>query len=463
MKPLFSLANIFTEFKYSLRLALPLGAAEIIYALNGFSATLMVAKLGKLALAANALTWGIFVALLVFFIGVLASVSIMVAHSFGAKDERGIAICFQQGLIMAIISALPMMLVMWLSSIILSWTGQDPEVIKVAKPLFHAFTLVMLPLNMMFVIEQFLVGINKTRLVMLMSVFQVPLSIFFYYVFIFGNWGFPKLGLVGIAWGLALADTTIAILLILYLKSSKQFKHYGLFDKWWVVNKKFLFEMFRIGIPLGFVYCIEVALFAAVAIMMGALSTNTLAAYQIAHQFWTIPLCTTFALSQTATIRAGHEVGRNNRDALKLAAAVNIVFSLLIMLIFSIFYINFANFAVSLDINSSATQLQAVAQEAIVFLPIVGIIILFDCLRLVSFGVLRGIKDTKFPLIISIIGFWCIAFPVAYLLAFKFKLGAFGIWWGIWLGILIAGIMLLVRLYRLVNRVDLQALVTRSS
>jgi MATE family multidrug resistance protein len=363
---------------------------------------------------------------------------------------------------MAIISALPMMLVMWLSSVILVWTGQDPAVVEAAKPLFHAFVLVMLPMNMMFVIEQFLVGINKTRLVMLMSVFQVPLSIFFYYVFIFGNWGFPKLGLVGIAWGLALADTVIAILLILYLKFSQQFSNYHLFNKWWVVNKKFLSEMFRIGIPLGFVYCIEVALFAAVAIMMGALSVTTLAAYQIAYQFWTIPLCVTFALSQTVTIRVGHEVGRNNRDALKLAAIVNSGFSLLVVLLFSIFYINFAQLAIGLDIDVNATHLQAIAKEAVIFLPIVGIVILIDCFRLVIFGALRGMKDTKFPLVVSIVGFWCIAFPVAYLLAFKFKLGGIGIWWGIGLGILVAGVMLLIRFYRLVKRIDLEALVTRS-
>ncbi len=180
MNSIFSLSNILSELKYSIKLALPLIASEVIYALNTFIATVMVAHLGKEQLAANALVWNIYITVIVFFIGILFSVSIMVAQSFGAKDNHSISICFKQGLIMAFIFAPFMMLVMWLAPVVLVWTGQDLGVINAAKPFFQALIWSMLPLNIIVVVHQFLIGINKTRIVMLSSILAVPTEIFFY-------------------------------------------------------------------------------------------------------------------------------------------------------------------------------------------------------------------------------------------------------------------------------------------
>lgn len=459
---IFSFTNIFTEFKTSMRLAIPMIATELIYALTGFVATVMVAHLGKEQLAANALVWGIYLTVVVFFIGILSSVSIMVSHSFGAKDERGISVCFKQGLILAIICALPMMLIMWLSPIVLVWTGQDPAVILAAKPLFYALIWCMLPINLSFVMEQFLVGITKTHIVTISVSLSVPVQIFLYYIFVFGKLGLAKFGLAGIGYGNLVEHSLVTVFFIFYLNNSKQLKIYHLFSKWWQVNKKFLLEMISIGYPLGAMYCVELSLIAAVAIMMGKLGTDVLAAYQISYQYWMIALVILFALTQAIAVRVGNEVGRNNRDAVKLAMIVNLGISLIFMLVFSIAYIAFPYTAISLDIDVHAPHLQQVVKMAAKFLAMISFLILSDCIRLISFGALRGLKDTKFPMLTSIIGFWCIAFPCAYFLAFKYKFGGIGIWWGITIGIFAAGVMLALRFFWLYKRIDLSSLVTRS-
>lgn len=462
MNPIFSLSNIFSEFKYSIRLALPLIVSEIVYSSNAFIATIMIAHLGKEQLAANALVWEIYLVIMLFFIGILCSVGIMVAHSFGAKDDHSISICFKQGLIMACSFAPLMMLIMRFAPIILVWTNQDPIVINLAKPCFVSLSWAMLPLALLVTMHQFLTGINRARIVMFTSIMAVPIELFFFYAFLFGKFGLPKLGLAGIGYGLIVSYALVDVYLFCYLYFTGDLKIYRLFHRCWVINKKFLFELIRIGSPLGFTFCIEVALFAAVAMMMGILGTTVLAAYQIAYQYLMVGLVIIFALMENVAVRVGNEVGRNNKGGLQLAAIVNIGISFGFMLLLSIFYIGFPRLAVSLDIDIHAPHLQELVREAATFLSIVGVLILVDCVRLISAGALRGLKDTKTSMFISMFSFWGIAFPCAYLLAFKCKFGGVGIWWGVIIGIVISGIILFTRFNFLVNRLDLVKLVTKA-
>jgi MATE family multidrug resistance protein len=421
----------------------------------------MVAHLGKEQLAANALVWSIYIAVTVFFMGFLCATSIMVAQSFGAKDNAGISICFKQGLIMAIILSLPMMLIMLLVPIILVWTKQDPIVIQCANPFFHSLIWSMLPLNIMTVIQQFLVGITKTRLVMIMSIIAVPVEILSYYAFLFGKFGLPQLGLAGIGYGLTISYSIISIYFICYLASSKALKIYNLFKKWWIIETKFLVEMVRVGFPLGAMWCSELIFFAIVATMMGYFGVAVLAAFQIADQYLIIAMVILFALGQSTAIRVGNEAGRNNRNQLKLITTVNIAISIILISIFSITYMIFPQAAIGLDIDMNSSHFQEVARIAMTFFPIVAILLLIDCFRIITNGALRGLKDTNFQMLISIIGFWIIAFPAAYLLGFKYDWGGIGIWWGIVIGLIITGIMLLIRFNRLVKNIDLLSLVTK--
>jgi len=214
---IYSITNIFNESKRSLRLSLPLIGAQLIYAISGFFATLIVAHLGRDELAANALVWSVFTFLIVTFIGVLCSISILVAQSYGAKDYPGIKIVTGQGFILALVLSVPMMLVLWYAPYILIFTKQSPVIIQFATPYFHALTLCVIPLNFLIAVEQFLSGMEKSRLVLIISIAEVPIEIFLFYALVFGKFGFPRTGIIGIAYGAALAMLIADIVVFIYL------------------------------------------------------------------------------------------------------------------------------------------------------------------------------------------------------------------------------------------------------
>lgn len=452
---------IISEFKNSIRLAIPLIASEVMMALSGFVATMMVANLGEQQLAANALVWEIYLAVIIFFMGILCSVSILVSHSFGANNERSIGICFKQGLIMACLCAPVMILTMIVAPTMLAWTGQDPGVISAARPFFYSLTWSMLPVALILVIQQFLIGIDKVRMVTIMSILIVLIQVGFFYLFLFGKCGFPKLDLPGIGYAVLVSNSIIATIFLSYLYFAKNFEQYKLFNNIWHIHGQFLYELARIGLPLGVMFGADFALFAGVAIMMGALNTTALAAYQIANQYLVLSLSFIFALTQVVTVRVSSEVGKNNRESLKLAVIINMLISVGIMLPFSVFYIFYPNLAIGLDIDLNDPSFNNLIKESTVFLAMVSVVILIDCVRMISIGALRGLKDTKMPMFISIVCFWCVAFPLAYLLAFKFNMGGAGIWLGVIIGLLVTGMILWFRFNKLVKTVDLLSLITK--
>lgn len=454
--------NIFNELKQSLVLSIPLIATEVIYALNGFVATIMISGLGKEYLAANALAWNIYIAIILFTIGILCAISTMTAHSFGANDHATIGICFKQGMLLAIAMAVPVMLALRYAPDILILAKQDRNLINLATPLFYSLAWTILPLNVLTLIEQFLIGIGKTKIVTAMSIAIIPMQIGFTYMFLHGYGGLPKLTLSAIGYGGTLAYTTGAIFFIIYIKYSQQFQLYQLLTRCWIINKKILCELIRIGLPLGLTWCIEVAMLAVIAIMMGVLGADSLAAYQITCQYIMLALAFIFAFMQTANVRIGIAVGQKNRHNLKLAFWVNTAIGLVAMLIFGLGLNLFATTAISLDLDMHAVNLQPVVKQATVFLMLAGILIIAEAIRLITAGALRGIKDTRFILLASIIGFWFITLPGAYLLAFKLHWGGAGIYTSMIMGMVITGIILVLRFNYMIKNIDLGSLVTKA-
>lgn len=453
--------SVFAEAFCSLRLALPLVLSQLVYALSGFIATAMVAHLGKVELAANILVWSAFVAIILFFIGILNAVSILVAQSFGAKDHHGIEQATAQGFVLAFLCAIPMMAIIWFIPLLFEVTGQSATIIAIATPYCHTLAWCMLPLNFLITTEQFFIGIARTRLVLFISLIEVPLELICFYILVFGKFGFPKLGLTGIGYGMVIAVSILALVMGLFVHFSTATKRYHLFQHCWQINKKYLSELIRIGTPLGAMYGIEVALFATLAFLMGKFGEDVLAAHQIAYQCFIFTVILIFGIGQGTTVRIGHEVGRNNKDALRFAAYVNLGIGLCLMVVTAIFYFKLPQAIIGLDLNTHLQKNQLIIKYAAGFLSIAAILQLIESVRMIMLSALRGLKDTKFPMYVSFVTFWLIAFPSAYLLAFPWHLGGNGVWWGLVIGIAIAAAILVIRFHRLVDRVDLETLVTK--
>ena len=385
----------------------------------------------------------------------------MVAQSYGANDDNGIHIAVTQGVILAFIFAIPMMIIMWFAPTILYWTGQNSVTIQLAIPYCHSLVLGMLPINILFVMEQFLIGISTTRLVFFLSMLKVPMEILFIYVLLFGKWGLPKLGLAGVGYGITLSVSIIAILISCYTFFSKRCRQYQIFSGFYKINSKYLYKLINIGLPLGGMYCIELALFATATFMMGHFGNDLLAAHQFAYQCLVFTLTIIFGILQVTTVRIGYEVGCNNRKALKLVAYVNLGIGFCFMLAMAFLYICFSNIIIALGIDIHALKNQMLVKYTEVFLSLAVALQLVEGVRLITIGALRGLNDTKTTMYTSILAFWLIAFPSAYLLAFVLHLGGIGIWLGLIIGLFVGAVISLARFKYLVENLDLNKLMAK--
>ena len=461
MQTIYSFKNIFREVRQSLRLSLPLVVSQIIFSLSGFIATMMVAHLGKEYLAANALVWSVFIALILFFIGIFNAITVMIAHSHGAKDITSARAITLQGLVLAIVFTIPMILSVFLAPKILL-SGQNAKVIALATPYFHSLAWSILPLNLVVVLEQFLMGIGITRLVLIVSVFEVPLEIFLFYAFIFGKFGMPQFGMAGIGYGYALVLTIVFVAILLYVIWAKKCREYAIFSHGIKIDAKIIGEILRIGLPIGLMISTEVALFATMAYMMGKFGADVLAAHQIAYQYYVFSLAVIFGLSTGAGIRIGHAIGKDDKNALKIAAYVNLWLSFVWMLLIALFYDLGKQFMIGLDVNINLPKNQMIVRYATIFLSISSILFVIDSVRLMVTSILRSMKDTRYSLVISLITFWLIAFPLMRFLALKMQLSGAGIWWGMVIGLFIGAALLLVRFSKLIAKIDLKQLITRT-
>jgi multidrug resistance protein, MATE family len=456
----FKIQSTVLELKKSLRLSLPLIGSQLIYASSGIITTMMIAHLGHKELAANVLVWGIYIALISISFGTLSAVSVLASHSYGINDKKAISLIVNQGIILAFIFAIPMMLIIWFASKILYLTNQDPAVIQLAVPYFHSLIWCMLPLNLLMVMEQFLIGIAVTRLVLFLSFLRVPIEILFFYVLFFGKYGAPKLGLVGIGYGMTLSIVLSLFIIFCYLVFAKKLHQYRLFSNFCRFSGKYLFELIRVGWPLGTMYCIEMALFAAVALMIGQFGKDILAAHQIAYQCLVFTLAVVFGISQGTTVRIGHIMGDNNKDMVKLSLYVNFGIGFCFMLLATIIYIYFPNSIINLGIDTKSLQNNLIVKYIRWFLLLAGIVQLSECFRLISTGALRALKDTRTTMYINLIIFG-LALSIAYLLAFVFKFGAIGVWLGLIIALFVGAFILCLRFECLVKHTDFGKLITK--
>lgn len=452
---------VWTEFLRSIRLSLPLGAMELVYGISFFLSTAMIAHLGKEAMVTNVLVWGIFIALMLFSFGTFGAISVMASQSCGVGKLEDVGRVFRQGLLLSILCSIPTMLLMWIVPEVLTYFKLDQEIIALATPYFHAFTWTVLPYNMCVMVEQYLIGIGASKTALLTSVLCVPVEIVLIYALIFGKFNCPAYGLLGVPYALALSMTLTLLILLLYLYFAPTSRAYSLFRLPFTIDKQYLLELIRIGAPLGGMFCIESALFATLTMMMATLGRDTAAGHQIAMQCFSFAMNFAWGASQAATVRVGYEVGRGNKHGVKIAAYVNIFAGTIIMSCISLLYILKPDTLIRLDVSLTHSDFTDVVRNARSFIFVMALVLIADCFRIISFAVLRGIKDTKCAMYISFVTFWMIVLPLAYTFCFKFALGGIGIWLGLLCGMVIGSILALWRFRTIVSRIDLKKMITQ--
>ncbi|CAN5664203.1 MATE family efflux transporter [soil metagenome] len=430
------------------RIAIPLVLAQM--AQNGMSLvdTLMVGRLGPEALAGIAIGAVVLFSLSMSVGGVLFAVAPLTAQAVGRsqRDEAGRTL--RHGVLLALLLAVPVMVALWTLGPALPLLGQDPDIAAAATDYLRAVVWGV-PGYMLFVaLRGTLEGRGHTRPIMAVAFAGVGLNVLANSAFVFGRWGFPDLGLTGA--GVATAIVHSAMALALYAFIARSYREERIFARE-RVRPAVLWELVRLGVPIALTVGFEIGLFAATALLMGLFGQASLAGHQIALQAASFTFMIPLGLGIATTARVGSAAGRGDALGVRAAGLVGIGFAMCVMIATAILYWTVPRAVVGLFLDLGDPVNAGVIAAAIAFLRIAAVFQLVDGLQVTAIGALRGLKDTRVPMLIALVSYWCFGIGSGVVLAFGAGLDGIGLWLGLVVGLGVAALWLTGRFVRLVR------------
>lgn len=452
------MSSIRKEIRENLTISIPLIASQLIYSCSVFVATAMVARLGEDALAASVLVTMIWVCLSVLFFGLLNSVSVLVSHQYGAKNDEAISLIMGQSLLLGILVTFIIIALLYCTPFLLHYTNQPAAVIELAIAYLHALVWQIPALVILIIYEQFLAGINRTKIVLRISLVVVPIEIPIIYILVFGELGMPRFGIAGIGYGFAITYTLTAIGMTYYFLKVKYYRRFNFFTSMCKLNYVWLKELIRIGLPMGGMHVIEIIAFTIMTFWIAQFGTTDLAAHQIVMQYFWLFITITFAMSQALTVRVGHAIGAKDLASINKAIMTGLLIGLITSILLALPFIVCPQLLLQFDIDTFNSANFALVTVGIQLLKICGVLILIEGYRILIFGALRGLKQAKFPMYASLLCFCFIGLSLSFVLGFIFAGQSKGVWWGMIMGIALAAILMSIRLFNVMGRLTSEQL-----
>ena len=428
---------MFTELRPLVRLAGPVVLAEIGWMSMGLVDTIMVGRLGPAAIAATGMGSGVFTAIMIFGAGLMLGVDALVSRAAGAGRVDDCLRWLHQGVILALLVSPAIMLVTWLAFITIDAWGLNPQIAVLAKPYLEVIALSAFPLMLYAAFRRYLQGIHVVRPVMYALVSANLVNAAANAILIYGRFGAPALGVTGSAWSTCIARVYMAA--FLYIAIRREHRRRGAAHP----HLPFVFDIERLrrlaalGAPAASQITLEVGVFALATALAARLDAVSSASHQIALNIVSVVFMVPLGLASAGAVRVGHAVGardvrrarRAGWTALILGGAVMIVLGLMLFLFPVPMLSVFTTDARVLEIGSRLLAIAAAFQ-------------LFDGTQAVTTGVLRGIGDTRTPMMVNVIGHWVLGLPVGYALCFRFAWGVTGLWIGLSIGLIFCAVAL---------------------
>ncbi|AUH34599.1 MATE family efflux transporter [Paracoccus tegillarcae] len=429
-------------------LGLPLVGSHVARMAIGVSDTVMVGWYGVEALAALVLASSLFMLLFLLGSGYSIGGAGLIAGARARGDDTEVRRVTRMALWLSVLHGLLMAPLMWWSGPILNALGQDPQVSALAQTYLRIMIPAMPLVLAGMVINSYLSALGRPNAVMWITLAGLPLNILLNWMFIFGNWGAPELGIAGSAIASLTVNAAQLVALMGYALWLPQARRYNLMQRFWRPDWPGFFSVFKLGLPIGAAIVAEVALFAGTNIMMGWIGTTELAAHGIALQITSIAFMVHLGLSSAATIRAGEAFGRGDFVALRDIASAVIMLSLGFAVIVIAIFILWPDELVLLYLDQANPASDAILAVAVGLMFWAAVFQLADALQVILQGLLRGVQDTRVPLIMAIIGYWCVGLTCCYLFAFPLGMGPPGLWVGLLAGLSVASVLLYWRFYQ---------------
>ena len=448
------LATFYEELRDTLWLAGPVVAAQLAQISMGFVDTVMVGRLGQEALAGVALGNTAFFFGLIVCLGVVQAVGPMVSQAHGAGEHEPVERSVRQGLWLGVVLAVPAVFILWNIAPVLRAAGQPASAVDAAEGYLHAILCGFLPALWFMALRSFVEGLARPLPITIITLIGVALNIGANYVLMFGPWGLPALGLVGTGWASTLVYWTLFAMLALFVVRIEPFANYQIFGGLRTPDLTYFRELVRIGWPIGVSSGIEAGLFMITALMVGVLGTVPLAAHQIALQCAAFTFMVPVGVGIAGSVRVGQAVGRGRPEAARRAGYASMLLAGLFMVGAAVLFWTAPRAIVRLYIDPALPNNEDVAALAVSLLSVAALFQVFDGVQVAAMGALRGLKDTRIPMLIALFTYWGIGLSTGYVLGLWWGMGAEGLWWGLVVGLAAAALLLFVRFHRHVRPAD---------
>jgi multidrug resistance protein, MATE family len=407
----------------------------------------MMGWLGPDALAAGALGSNLYFATMIFGLGLTTATAPMIARELGRKGHsvRDVRRTVRQGMWAAVAIALPIWLVLWHCEAILLLMGQEPDLALQAGHYVRTLQWSVLPFFFFLVLRSFVSALERPLWALAVGVGAVVVNALAAWCLIFGHLGLPRLGLVGAGIATTLATTFMFVVLAVVVYTDRKFRRYHLLGRFWRADWPRFVELWRLGVPIGATLVFEVTVFNASTFLMGLIGASSIAAHSIALQIASLCFMIPLGLSQAATVRVGRAYGAQDVDGIRRAGWTAFAMSVCFMTMTALTMILVPRTLVGVFLDLDQPANEPVVELAVSFLALAALFQLADGGQAVAAGMLRGLHDTRMPMLYAAVGYWGIGLVLGVVLAFVVKLEGVGIWIGLATGLAVVALLLLTR------------------
>ena len=439
-----------SELRTTLKLAAPLAATNLLQMLVHAIDVIFIARLGDRELAASSLGIAIFGLTMWGLSGLTTACAPLIAAELGRRNHavREVRRSVRMALWLAVIFGLAGMAIGFSGERLLLLSGQDPVVSAHAGRFLGILSWAMIPMIAASVMRTFVAALGKPGYATWITVGAVGVNLLGNWVLVFGHLGAPALGLEGSA--LSSLFTSLAMIAAYgaVIRLDRKLRRYHVLGRWWRPEWKRLREIMAIGIPIALTVLAEAGLFSLAALLMGKIGQAELAAHTVALNVAALAFQVPYGINQAATIRVGYHFGAGDRAAAGRAGWAALTLSVGFMAATALIMLVMPTFILRLYVDPDAAHNAVLVGFAVQYMMVAAAFQLFDGAQTVAAGALRGLQDTRMPLVIALFGYWAVGFTTAIGLGFYTPLEGLGVWIGLAIGLVVVAILLTRRWHR---------------
>ena len=436
-----------SEWRAMLALSLPLAAANLLQMLVYAVDVIFVARLGEQALAVVSLSTTLFMLSCWCMIGLTSACAPLISAELGRRRHavREVRRTMRMTLWLCCVVGLLVMAVGANGERILLLMGQDPVIARESGRFLSIMLWATIPTLIANALRNFVSALGRPVFATIVTAVAILVNAIGNYAFVYGHFGAPRLGGDGSAISSVITGVAMMLAYILVIRTDRRLRRYRLFGRLWRAEWQRMRDIVRIGTPIALIILAEGGLFSSAAFLMGLIGEAELAGHAVALQVAALAFQVPFGIGQAVTIRVGYHYGAGNRTAIGQAGKAALFLAIGYMIVPALLMIVMPRAILGIYVDVHAPQNAALIAFAVQYLAVAAAFQLFDGVQAVMSGALRGLQDTRVPMMLAVAGYWLIGFVTSAWLGLYTPMGGLGVWIGLAGGLIVVAALMLFR------------------